>query len=173
MTEKAILSVKIPVTLKKQLEKEADQRELNVTDIVIERLSGPPGQSAPKADPSGGVSKPSGAPSQSDSEAITTGRTPAVSDDLSLYDDAELLRVLKIRKDKRDQENHEIDLKLKKVKLLKSSPQSRDVPCPIGGCVADKQGLTFRNQEELNEHYYMAHRDKLAERNGVEVGKLR
>lgn len=92
--------------------------------------------------------------------------------DLSRLTDADLKRELAIRKDKRDQEQHEINLKLKRVKLLKQTPQSQNTPCPIGGCAAEKQGLTY-NKEELQEHYWMAHRDKLAELPGREVGKWR
>jgi hypothetical protein len=120
----------------------------------------PPGQGA--ASPYHVAAAPRGADTQEDKAF-----------DLSRLTDADLKRELSIRKDKRDQEQHEIDLKLKRVKLIKQTPQSVTRPCPIGGCAADKQGLTFKNQEELEEHYWLAHRDKLAEVQGKEAGKWR
>ena len=183
MTETAHISANIPLSLYKKLKQEADDKEVNLSDVIVERLSGSPGPSAPKAE--AGVPQSLGAPPllNSDKEAIDRENTRATTaiwkgsqwteppgENLDKLSDEELKRKMKIREERRKQEKHEIDQMLKSQKLLK---HGQKVPCPIGGCAAEKQGLTFKNEEELEEHYWMQHKDRLAELPGREVGKWR
>lgn len=147
------VSVAVPDSLYRELSAEAAERQVDLSEVVRQRLSG-----SPRAN----VVKPEGL-TQTEAATSAPSVPQNLSENIRLMTDEDLLRELKIRKDRRDEEKHRLDSALKLAKLKRITPSRGELPCPLGNCAAEKQGLIFRNQEELNEHYYLAHRDRLSE----------
>jgi hypothetical protein len=182
---KVDLHVKIEKELRDKLVKEADECGVELSELVRERLAGKQGQE--KLAASAGT--PTGSRGDTD-PGLELGRMPVGSIwQVQTYGDVKdspkvlvqrtdltdiaWKKKLAERKDKREQEKHEIDQQLKKAKFdsMTKAPNvpTGDYACHVEGCPITAH---FRTYEALDSHYRENHPEYFASKQpGKEVGK--